>query len=222
MYTIWMALKGLGQFIYDFQTLLTGIGALVAAYVAAKPVWRQLELTQTQANGVLRDMLMQRQSEVANAASALTENVGKPLSELDRHLYWPDGEAIRLDEHQAFHHDQNISRAITWLRSESKHRDSSTVEAAKAGLIEKIDGLLTVLDHIHRPAHTEQHDEDHSFTDEQWAEFLARGESAKDEVEAALAQAQEALTIVSQAMVSEKAAIKARLKKLDEVLIAAS
>ena len=82
MYAMWMSLKGLSQFIYDYQTLLTGMAALAAAYIAAKPVWRQLRLTQTQANGVLREMLLQRQSEVQSATATLSEMVKKPLSEL--------------------------------------------------------------------------------------------------------------------------------------------
>lgn len=221
MYAMWMSLRGASQFIYDYQTLLTGVAALAAAYIAAKPVWRQLRLTQTQANGVMREMLLQRQSEVNKAAEALTEHVKKPLNELGQALFWPDGEAALLDEHHAFHHDQSISRAVGWLRLDSQHRHSSMVEAALQRLIPQIDHLLNVLDDIHRPAHTDQHDEDHSFSDDAWAAFLARGEAAKGEVEGALAETTRALDATFSSLASEAATIKARLKELDEALLTA-
>src|SRR5436853_4663091 len=129
MLAMWTALRGVGQFIYDYQTLLTGAGALVAAYIAAKPVWKQLKLTQTQSNGVLREMLLARRVEVKKARASLAEHVEKHLSELNTAVYWPDGEPNQLDEHQAHHHDQSIWRAANWLQSESKERDSGNVEA---------------------------------------------------------------------------------------------
>lgn len=65
---LWWALMGIGQFVYDYQTLITGFTAVGAAYVAVQPVYRQLALMrmqsalmQTQSNSVLQQMLLQRQ-----------------------------------------------------------------------------------------------------------------------------------------------------------------
>jgi hypothetical protein len=222
MFVILGDLSGLWQFIYNYQTLLTGAAALAAAYIAARPVWKQLKLTQTQAEGVLRDMLLQRQAEVDNAYAALAHQVGKPLNDLSADLLWPDGEAVRLDEHQAFNHAQAIWSAISSQRADTEHRNSATVEATKGRLIELVDALHSVLDHIHRPASTNQHDEDHDFSDEEWAAIEARGEAAKDEVQDALVPAQNALSETFKALELEKEAIKGRLKKLDEALLAGS
>jgi hypothetical protein len=104
LWLIWSAMMGLGQFIYDYQTLIVGAGAIGAAYVAAKPVWRQLELTQTQANGVLREMLLQRQAELKKAQEASTEKVGKIVNDLADGVE-VDGHILRISEHDAHHFD---------------------------------------------------------------------------------------------------------------------
>lgn len=126
MWTIWTALSGLGGLLYDYQTLVAGMGAIAAAYFAAKPVWKQLELTQTQASGVLRDMLFQRQTEVQQARAALADKVGQKLLDLDHLLSWHD-EDEKISEHDAFGHDQILSGSVRWLRLGYHWRDSSQV-----------------------------------------------------------------------------------------------
>jgi hypothetical protein len=219
MWTMLSALKGLGDFLYDYQTLIAGIGAIAAAYFAAKPVWKQLELTQTQASGVLRDMLSQRRTEVRQAKAALTERVGQKLLDLDHLLGWQD-EDEKLSEHDAFGQDQILSDSVRWLRLGYHWRDSSQVEGAREMLIEKIDALLGVLNDIHAPAHTDQHDEDHSISDEDWAAFLARGEAAKDEVYKSVGDARDAYRRLLEDMDAEAAVLQKRLTQVNEALIA--
>lgn len=209
---------GIGQYIYDYQTLITGGLALGAAYLAAKPVWRQLELTQTQSNGVLRDMLLQRQAEVQHARAALLERVGAKLNDLDHHLGW-EGADERISEQDAFGFDQILSTSISWLRIGYHWRDSSQVEVARDALTDKIDALLATLSDIHAPAHTDQHGEDYNISDEDWVAFIARGEAAKDEVGEAVSQARSAFAKVLDEMETEATALKKRLTKLNEALI---
>jgi len=212
------ALMGIGTFIYDYQTLIAGGLALAAAYLAAKPVWRQLALTQTQSNGVLREMLLHRQVEVQQARAALMENVGSKLFDLEHLLGWED-EAEPISEHDAFGNDQILSQSISWLRTGYHWRDRSQVEAARVELIGKIDALLQTLEAIHAPAHTDQHDEDHSISDEDWVAFLARGESAKGEVGGSVGAARAAFNSLLQEMESEAEALKERLTKVNEALL---
>jgi hypothetical protein len=219
MEVMWVALRGLGKFIYDFQTLLGVFAAILAAYIAARPVWRQLKLTQTQADGVLRDMLLKREVEIDKAVAAISEHVGKPLSDLSRTTYGLSDEPIDLSEEGAHHSEQTVSGAVRWLRLDPSERDSAAVETAKRELVEELDKLTDILGHIHTPASQQQHDEDHSFTDEQWAAIEARGQAAKGEVPDALSAAQRALRAVFQAVASERAKLKQRLKKLNAALI---
>lgn len=209
---------GLGQFIYDYQTLIGAGAAIVAAYIAVRPVWRQLELTQTQANGVLREMLLQRQAELQQAQSALQDNVGKPLNELSFELDVEAG-GDRITEHEAHHHDMGLSRAVSWVRQHYQWRDSTPAETARNSLIEKIDALLMLLSDVHAPAHTDQVGEDYAMSDEEWTAFVARGEQAKDEVPTALADAQRAYREFWSSLSEERSVIGVRLKKVNEALM---
>jgi hypothetical protein len=208
----------IGSFIYDYQTLIAGALALAAAYFAAKPVWRQLELTQTQSNGVLREMLLHRQVEVQQARAALMANVGSKLFDLD-HALGCQGDGEFISEHDAFGNDQILSQSISWLRTGYHWRDRSRVEAARAELIDKIDTLLQILEAIHAPAHTDQHDEDRSISDEDWAAFLARGVAAKGEVAGAVGAARTTFNNLLLEMESEAEALKERLTKVNEALL---
>lgn len=219
MYATWEGLRGLGRFIYDFQTLLGVFAAILAAYIAARPVWKQLKLTQTQADGVLRDMLLKRETEIDKAVTATSEKVGKPLSELSYAIDTPFGEPTDLNEEGAHHFEQTISSAVRWLRLDPTERDSAAVETAKSRLIEKLDNLIDILGYIHIPASQQQYDEEHSFTDEQWAGIEARGQAAKGEVPQALSEAQAAFRAVLEAIAAERAKLKLRLKKLNAALI---
>lgn len=52
------ALIGLGRVVYYYQTLTAGGDAVVAAYHAAPPVYRQLGMMRLQSGAVMRGMLL--------------------------------------------------------------------------------------------------------------------------------------------------------------------
>lgn len=206
-----------GQVIYDYQTLITGGAALLAAYFAGRPVYRQLDLMRIQSDAVLREMLLDRQTDLTQANAALATNLGKPLNALGTAVYWDEGEG--LDEEQAFYHDQNLSVPLTWLKHDYAWRDNPKAEAKRTELVTALARLIDTLDDVHRPAHTEQVDEDHNISDDDWAKFLARGEEAKGEIEARLAETQDALSATRGEIDAELTAIRLRLTKLDRTLV---
>lgn len=221
----WYALMGIGQFIYDYQTLITGFAALGAAYVAVRPVYRQLALMQaqsammqTQSNGVLRDMLLQRKEEIEQADAALSENVGKRLKAIAGEFPWYD-EDFKPDEPMAHNYDQVISGAVSWLRLKYQWRDNPVADGKKAALIEALDKLISILSDVHAPAHTDQVGEDYAMSDEDWEKFNARGEEAKGEVYGAVIAAQKSLQGYGDSFRDELAAIRSQLLKLDQTLL---
>lgn len=208
---------GLGQLIYNYQTLIAGGVAIVAAYIAARPVWHQLKLNQTQANGVLRDMLIDREADLKKARASVAEKIGRQLNDLDSDIGF-DAPPQKLTAEEAFNHDLGISHALSWLRTEYPWRDSGSVDAARNGLIEKLEDLLNTLNEIHGPDHTEQVTEDYAISDEEWEKFVARSETAKDEVPDRLSEAQRAHREFLTSIETERNAIEARLKSLNETL----
>lgn len=210
------AIGGLGRFVFEYQTLIAGAAAVAAAYYAAKPVYRQLDMMRLQSDAVMRDMLINRERDLRQALEALGKNVGKPLNDLGGAVYWHEGETI--DEEQAFYHDQQLSSARTWLAGGYRWRDSAVVEAARGDLDKALDELVDTLDDVHRPAHTDKEDEDHVFTDEAWEAFLKRGEDAKDEMQGKLTDAVRALSAVTAGIGAELRSIGNQLTTIDRSL----
>lgn len=214
------ALMGIGQLIYDYQTLITGVGAIGAAYIAARPVYSQLSMMRTQSDGVLREMLLQRQLEVRQAHDASQKKVGERLSKLAEEYYWDEApDELRLSEPQAHFYGQHISGAASWLRRHYQWRDNVEAEGAKNDLVEKLDRLIHILNDISAPASTDQVDEDRAILDDQWTAFLQRGEDAKIEVYPALREARSALTAFHSSLQNEDTAIGQQLKQLDRSLV---
>lgn len=220
---IWLlrcALMGISQFIYDYQTLITGATALGAAYVAVRPVYAQLALMRTQSNAVMRDMLLQREAELRQAAAAINKHVGERLSDLGREYPWyEEDEDIRLTETQAHHYEQHISSAVTWLRLGYRWRDNPIVEGKRTVLTAKLDELIGKLGEIYFTAAHQQHDDDHSIDDAEWERLERRGEEAKTEIYPALAAAKAAMTDVLDAGGAELKAIDEQLRELDRALV---
>lgn len=78
------AISGLIRAIYDYQTLIAGGAALVAAYYAARPVYDQLDMMRLQSDAVKRGMLLDRERDLRQALDAFERKVGEPLSGLGR------------------------------------------------------------------------------------------------------------------------------------------
>lgn len=220
---LWIAAMGIGQFIYNYQTLITGVLAVGAAYMASRPVYRQVELMQIQSNGVRRELLLQRQLEIEQACVAVKEKVGKALSDLSREFdcYAEEDLEFRLKACQARNHDLSISRAASWLEMRCKWRDNVEAETRKASLIEALEKLTGFLKDFHYPADQEQHDEHNSISDSNWTDFLAKSEAAKTEIEPALIGAKTMLKNFQDSLVQELNNVITQLKKLERSLISA-
>jgi hypothetical protein len=179
-------------------------------------------MMRTQSNAVLKDMLIQRQAELEQAAAAVTKHVGGPLDNLGREYPWyEEDENIRLTETQAHHYDQHISGAVSWIRRRYRWRDNPVMEGKKALLISALDALIGKLGDIYFTASHQQHDEDYSIDDAEWARLEQRGEDAISQIYPALVVAKTAMTSFLEANQQELAAIDTQLRKLDRDLLSA-
>lgn len=216
----WWGFMGIGQIIYDYQTLIAGAGAIAAAIIAVRPVYGQLDLMRTQSNAVLKDMLIQRQADLEQAAAAVQKHVSERLDNLDGEYPWYDeNENVLLSEVQAHHYDQHISGAMRWIRQKYSWRDNPVMDGKKLLLVSALEELVEKLGHIYFTASHQQHDEDHSISDEEWERLDKRGEDAKLEVYPALLAAKNALAAYLHANQHERDVIDGQLRKLDRGLL---
>jgi hypothetical protein len=73
-------LMKLSCFVYDFQTLLTGILAIAVAIVAGIPVWRQLKDSNLQARTSHRETLAALLRDALPRFERVQQSISKPLS----------------------------------------------------------------------------------------------------------------------------------------------
>lgn len=165
--------------IYDFQTLITGVLAICAAWYAATPVWRQLKDSNLQTTIMYRETLAQRLREAVERAARVAQAIDGPLMEAGRLTNEPWGEPIEIDEHTAFHLEQTIGKQLDWYLVTLIDTEERRIEDAKKQLKTAIDDLIETLNAIHWPAHNDQHDEDYSFSDEEWRDILSKSEESR-------------------------------------------
>lgn len=165
--------------IYDFQTLITGVLAICAAWYAATPVWRQLKDSNLQTIIMYRETLAVRMREAEERATRVAQAIDGPLMEAGRLTHEPWDEPVEIDEHTAYHLEHSISNQLDWYLVTLIATEDKRVEDAKKALKTALDSLTETLNAIHWPAHNDQHDEFHSFSDEKWCQILRKAEESK-------------------------------------------
>lgn len=209
-------------FVYDFQTLITGLVAIGAAYYAARPVWRQLADSNLQTKIQHRETLASLMREAQDRFGRVHKSVADPLVELDRLTVDPVGNAEAIGAEDAFAIEQRLQGELDWYLVGLRATEAETIETAKVALKEAMDDLLRTLNDVHWIVHNEQHDEDHSIPDAEWAEIVQRSEKAELLVSEKGAAVRTAMRALEAAQRQWTADLRARIAKLDLAIAAAS
>ena len=208
------------NFIYHYQTLVTGIGALAAAWFAGRPVWRQLAMMRAQSEAMLRDIVVVRITETENRLEKVHSLVSMDVRTILADVISFEERNLRPNEHWAHERYKTLRRVSEELeRWGSSHRDVETIEAAKGQLMIAVAALVDKLDEIHTPASSEQSGEDYSIADIEWARITTRGEQAKNEVEGDAEDADRALDALERAYRTHHRSLNRRLRQIDDLLL---
>lgn len=127
-------LNSIGCFIYDFQTLLTGIAAIGIAVVAGIPVWRQLKDSNLQARISHRETLANLLRDALQRYAQVDQVIREPMSVADRVTRDPIGEPVEIDSHDAHHVETMLHGVLDWYLVTLKDIEHAEIEAAKAAL----------------------------------------------------------------------------------------
>ena len=191
-------LTSTGCFIYDFQTLLTGLAAIGFAIVAGIPVWRQLKDTNLQTRISHRETLATLLRDALRRYQRVDKSIRDPLTAAHRVVYDPVGQPEVIGPEDANGLENMFHGALDWYLVVLADTEHSDIETSKVILKAALDRLIETLSDAHWADHNEQHDEDHNFSDEGWAEILLRNSAAKveaaervSEVDAAYRQLQD-------------------------------
>jgi len=207
-------------FVRDFQTLLAGIIAIVAALITARPVWRQLDRMSVQTNTMYREFLADRLKALEGRRKWLFEQIAPYRQEVGQRMYEMREFENGLNIHWVFERSQITGLLVSKLEA---YRDANRDSAEMAGAVDDMIGQLKVLednmDDIHRPHSTEQSGEDWSYTDEEWAEVGRKGEAADAALDGLVADFEVAAKRLREVVDHEIDRLRDRVKATDDALM---
>lgn len=169
-------LAGAGDFIYNYQTLVAGLLAIGAAWYAGAPVWRQLNDSNLQTRIMHRETLAIRLREAEERTARVAKSIDEPLWTAQRVTSDAAGEPVEIGEHDAHGVEQMFLGTLDWYLVTLEGAEDAPVEVAKTALKGALKDLTDTLSDVHWPAWNDQHGEDYSMTDEQWAKVLRRAD----------------------------------------------
>jgi hypothetical protein len=205
-----------GNFVYNFQTLLTGILAVGAAWYAGAPVWRQLKDSNLQTQIMRRDTLAMRVTEAEERAKRVAQSIDGHLNDAQRATLEPWGNPKDLGPHAAFDLELRLSDCLDWYLVTLQGTESAAVEAAKAALKTSLDDLTTTLCNIHWPDHNDQSGEDYALTDEQWGEALRLSAEGEKSASGKVASVAKAYRDLKSAQQSDVDGLRTKIAQLDQ------
>lgn len=181
----WTWLNALGQFIKDFQTLLAGLMALIAAVIALRPVYKQLHVNQVQTAIAAREVLFGRTRTIDHRRKVSAAAIRNITSDFIERLYQgdTDGEPD-IDINWAFEADQIVGQVIEEFRlQQSSMGDREAIDEKRGLLIQAATELKNCLTDIHQFHSYNFADPDNGWTQEETKEKLAAAEAASKEAE---------------------------------------
>lgn len=199
----------LGKDVFDYQTLIAGAMALLAAFVTLLPALRQLRATNIQASVMTREVIAQRMREVETRQKETRKNLAQITNEFFHRLFPGDPEAAPdINVHWAFEAEHVVDRVVDLLKRDQQSKaDPSFVDSRREKVIAAATALRSCLYQIHAPGSTDP-------------TFLSEVEIAALEPNARLGETQlvDRLSVVKDRAAELDQAFETRLSQLRQLL----
>jgi hypothetical protein len=179
---------GSWKILYDWQTLITGALAVLAAWVAARPVWEQLKTLQVQSEVMARDTLITRVATLELRRDATKTHLTSITSDCMRGLHGYDDD--RVDIHPEWAHDaeQIVDRVIgTLISQQEASLDGELIDLRRNVTIKLVKELSGCLSAIHTPESHDLHDPELNLTEGDIAAAVAAATAAEGNLESCIA-----------------------------------
>jgi hypothetical protein len=138
---------GILKWLYNWQTLIAGLLALGAAWLAARPVWRQLTLS-------ARETLVMRVSAMESKQDTTRRLMASITAEFMSHLGPPYGDDRGLDPHPewASEAENRVDSVVETLTTHQETSlDGELVDSKRKDIIQECGALSRCLSKIHAP-----------------------------------------------------------------------
>ena len=201
--------SGIFKYLYDWQSLIAGLIALIAAYVAARPVWRQLMLS-------ARDTLIGRvaaiESKQVTTRELMTNVINAFMSQL--RPYGKGQEPVPHPE-WALAAQSTVGQVVTTLTANQESSlDGELIDNKRKAAISAWKALLGCLYDIHAPDTVDFGGPDAPTEQEQPA-FEERGRRAAKELKNRISAATEAAHELDAAFLAVLKQLRQRIKTID-------
>lgn len=208
----------------EYQTL-TGAGlAIVAAFVAARPAWLQLQKMKLQQDIAARSAIVSRLKGIEGRAGYMEKEVDSLLREIMNHLYDfdDDGEfgyaSTPVDSQWAHNMSSQCFSIASKLKTHQRlMRDTHRIEAARRNVILALEALADCLDGI---SLYERAQGDPEISSSQLEEVKKIEEKSREELPEKDCEVSEALNAAKEVSASESKAIRRRLRRIDDAILA--
>jgi hypothetical protein len=201
---------GAWKLLYDWQTLITGVMALVAAGVAAWLVWRQIRSLEVQSAVMGRETLVMRVAAIESRREITRQKMSSITTEFMArlHPYEDGGEPPDINTEWAHEAEQIANGVVAVLIA---HQDTSldgeSIDAKRKATIQQAKMLSDCLSKIHTPYSADLEDPDWNLTTDEITAVKEDGARAEKNLE-------DHISVVSKSAGDLDAAFRAGLNQL--------
>ena len=211
----WLAC--LAGWAYDWQTLITGVLAILAALIAARPVWRQLTILQLQSEAAARETLIMRVAAINSRRETTRREVQHITDEFiaySRDDETPVEEDLNSEAAMSL---EAVVRAVTsiLISHQETSFDGEMIDTARKAAIQRAKALEACLNAIHTPNSID----DYYLTRDQVAELVEASERARKHLQSrisALGKSAEELDTAFEASLEQ---LRMRIRRIDMLLL---
>lgn len=212
------------EWLNKWQTLITGVMALVAAYFALKPVKRQLALMRTQNNVMFRDAISDMIVRSDAHRGDVFEVMSKRMTELNNTMsYYEYHERdYKFDDWCGEQHSEFLTAEWELKNVFARSHDVDAIEARKSELLLALRSFCDVLWDAHAPTYGEHHEDEFSWTPEEWQERVKRSREVVggNEIDEHVSAVSIALRQLTEAFADQRSSLVRRLRTIDDSLLA--
>jgi hypothetical protein len=216
---------GACRFIYNYQTLITGVLALTAAAIASVPVFAQVRMARAQSAVMTREVLIQRlrnvgarQRMVAGIVSAITDDFTRAI--------YPDSDGGEADIHPEWANNagQEVHFAVAKLKKIQRSRvDPAEINSERENLILVAEKLAECLNYIPVPGEAPWEDGELGMSEEEQANEEAKADaqakSAEGELTGKIVAVKRAGKLLDDAYTNLLEALRTQLRRIDDSIL---
>lgn len=211
-----MGTLGFYEFIKEWQTLLSGLVAILAAFIAARPVWKQLKAQSFQTSIAMHATLSDRAALISKRATQFTRPLRDAVLNMSRDLH--HGFDTGTFSPWAWDQENLIQSEIASLnRQQAENVDGDETTVARQNLINVLQRLGDVLSEINLSVHYSYAEDDGVSPP---ADALERESAAENLLPARLDDAREAVALFRKAYQQDLAEIRLKIQLINNMMLA--